>query len=185
MTPPPDPSQVALGRFVRGLLALLAAEVVVLAATGAYLFFEYRPTASAAWADIFGADPTEVQGWRVVHRGASFAAVATAMAAGVLMVAAAVRSAGRWALAGSVVAVVVAGSFTGYLLPWDQLALWAVTVGTDVGGYELLWTDDVRFVLLGGVEVGTSTLRWWMVVHLVLGTAALVLPVLGWRRIRP
>ena len=40
-------------------------------------------------------------------------------------------------------------SFTGYLLPWDQLALWAVTVGTNMMGYTPVFGDQVRFVLLG------------------------------------
>ena len=40
-------------------------------------------------------------------------------------------------------------SFTGYLLPWDQLALWAVTVGTNMAGYTPVFGEEVRFVLLG------------------------------------
>ena len=40
-------------------------------------------------------------------------------------------------------------SFTGYLLPWDQLALWAVAVGTSMMGYTPVLGDQVRFVLLG------------------------------------
>ena len=49
-------------------------------------------------------------------------------------------------------------SFTGYLLPWDQLALWAVTVGTNMGGYSPVLGDQVRFALLGSAEIGTETL---------------------------
>ena len=44
-------------------------------------------------------------------------------------------------------------SFTGYLLPRDQLALWAVTVGTNMIGYTPVFGRDVRFVLLGGAEI--------------------------------
>ena len=40
-------------------------------------------------------------------------------------------------------------SFTGYLLPWDQLSLWAVTVGTNMMGYTPVFGDNVKFVLLG------------------------------------
>ena len=46
-------------------------------------------------------------------------------------------------------------SFTGYLLPWDQLALWAVTVGTNMMGYTPVFGTQVRFVLLGGKEIGS------------------------------
>src|SRR5438270_842933 len=59
-------------------------------------------------------------------------------------------------------------SFTGYLLPWDQLALWAVTVGTNMMGYTPVFGSQVKFVLLGGVEIGPSTLLRWYVLHVLL-----------------
>src|ERR687885_229098 len=59
-------------------------------------------------------------------------------------------------------------SFTGYLLPWDQLALWAVTVGTNMMGYTPVFGQQVRFVLLGGVEIGGATLLRWYVLHVLM-----------------
>ena len=59
-------------------------------------------------------------------------------------------------------------SFTGYLLPWDQLALWAVTVGTNMMGYTPVFGSQVRFVLLGGVEIGSETLLRWYVLHVLM-----------------
>jgi quinol-cytochrome oxidoreductase complex cytochrome b subunit len=67
-------------------------------------------------------------------------------------------------------------------LPWDQLALRAVTVGTN---YQGLWRASldhgVQFVLIGGVEIGQPTLRTWFLVHVfavpclaVLGAVAAV-----------
>ena len=58
-------------------------------------------------------------------------------------------------------------SFTGYLLPWDQLALWAVTVGTNMMGYTPVFGQEVRFVLLGGAEIGSETLLRWYVLHVL------------------
>ena len=58
-------------------------------------------------------------------------------------------------------------SFTGYLLPWDQLALWAVTVGTNMGGYTPVFGDQVSFVLLGGLQVGAPTLLRFYVLHVL------------------
>ena len=49
-------------------------------------------------------------------------------------------------------------SFTGYLLPWDQIAYWAITIGTNMGGYAPLFNTPVKRILLGGVEVGQNTL---------------------------
>jgi quinol-cytochrome oxidoreductase complex cytochrome b subunit len=59
-------------------------------------------------------------------------------------------------------------SFTGYLLPWDQLSLWAVTVGTNMAGYTPVFGNQVRFVLLGGNEIGSNTLIRWYVLHVLM-----------------
>ena len=59
-------------------------------------------------------------------------------------------------------------SFTGYLLPWDQLSMWAVAVGTNMMGYTPVFGDQVRFVLLGGKEIGAETLLRWYVLHVLM-----------------
>ena len=59
-------------------------------------------------------------------------------------------------------------SFTGYLLPWDQLSLWAVTVGTNMMGYTPVFGNQVKFVLLGGEEIGSETLLRWYVLHVLM-----------------
>ena len=59
-------------------------------------------------------------------------------------------------------------SFTGYLLPWDQLSLWAVTVGTNMMGYTPVFGDNVKYVLLGSKEIGSETLLRWYVLHVLM-----------------
>ena len=49
-------------------------------------------------------------------------------------------------------------SFTGYLMPWDQLAYWAITVGTTMAEAAPLVGPKVRFLLVGDLEIGQSTL---------------------------
>ena len=67
-------------------------------------------------------------------------------------------------------------SFTGYLLPWDQLAYWAVTVGTNIAREAPVVGESLRFLLLGGSAIGQSTLLRFYVLHVfVLPTAVLVL----------
>jgi quinol-cytochrome oxidoreductase complex cytochrome b subunit len=66
-------------------------------------------------------------------------------------------------------------SFTGYLLPWDQLAIWAITVGTSLAGYTPFVAKQVNFVLLGGVVVGPQTLLRWYVLHVLALPFVLVL----------
>jgi quinol-cytochrome oxidoreductase complex cytochrome b subunit len=58
-------------------------------------------------------------------------------------------------------------SFTGYLLPWDQLALWAVTVGTNMIGATPVVGGQLRFLAIGGFEVGQNALIRFYTLHVV------------------
>jgi quinol-cytochrome oxidoreductase complex cytochrome b subunit len=59
-------------------------------------------------------------------------------------------------------------SFTGYLLPWDQLAYWAVTVGTSMADFVPFIGGSAREVLVGGDQVGAATLIRFYVLHVAL-----------------
>jgi quinol-cytochrome oxidoreductase complex cytochrome b subunit len=74
-------------------------------------------------------------------------------------------------------------SFTGYLLPWDQIAFWAITIGTNMGGYAPVVNFPVSRILLGGLEVGQNTLLRFYVGHVVFLPliAAVFLAVHFWR----
>jgi quinol-cytochrome oxidoreductase complex cytochrome b subunit len=56
-------------------------------------------------------------------------------------------------------------SFTGYLLPWDQLAYWAITVGTNIASSAPLLGSTIQYLLLGGHFVGQQTLLRFYVLH--------------------
>ena len=173
------------------LLVILAVEVGVLVVTGIALYFLYVPTNYQAWGDITKIDDGGVRlayGLRLVHRLVSRVAVPTAMATGVLVALRAGTGVRRWtgiALGVGLAVTTVAASFTGFLLPWDQLALWAVKVDSDIRGYGVLFGPSVRFVLAEGVELEKGTVVRWLVVHtLVLGPAVIALAALAWRRHR-
>ncbi len=92
----------------------------------------------------------------------------------------------NWALGVGLLLVTFLLSFTGYLLPWDQLALWAITVGTNMAGAtppSEYVGKYVRFALLGGYEVGQSTLIRWYTLHVIALplTAILMMAVHFWR----
>ena len=68
-------------------------------------------------------------------------------------------------------------SYTGYLLPWDQLAFWAVSVGTNMVKAMPVLGPRVRYLLLGGNVVGENALLRFYVLHCVILPLALVLLV--------
>ncbi len=59
-------------------------------------------------------------------------------------------------------------SFTGYLLPYDQLSYWAITVATNIAGYTPLLGDRARIFLLGGSDVGQPALQRFYALHIFL-----------------
>lgn len=181
-------------RLVRKVvLIVLAVEVALLAATGLWLVFNYRPSAAASWTDIRALRHASVEpfGVRGVHRNIGHLAVLTSLGACALVIAdAIVHGLGRRKVAllvvgPSLLITVLAASFTGYLLPWDQLALWAVTVGTNMKGYGPAFGSQTRFVLLGGVEISKATLWRWFIVHTVVLTVAVVTLILFALRLKP
>ena len=64
-------------------------------------------------------------------------------------------------------------SFTGYLLPWDQLAFWAVTVGTNIAREAPIVGGTFRFILLGGTQIDQQTLLRFYVLHVFFLPAVL------------
>lgn len=76
-------------------------------------------------------------------------------------------------------------SFTGYLLPWDQLAFWAITVGTNIARYAPIIGEKIQFLLLGGNIVGQNALLRFYTFHIaVLPLAMAILIALHFWRIR-
>ena len=189
LTGPVTPGVTARARSI--VLTVLTVEVAILVVTGVALYFLYVPTAFQSWGEVTKVDDGGVRlayVLRILHRLASYVAVPTAVAAGVLVALRPGFRARRWtgvSLAVGLAVTALAASFTGFLLPWDQLALWAVTVGSNVRGYNVLFDSSVRFVLIGGFELEPGTVIRWLLVHaLVLGPLLVVLVVLAWRRHR-
>lgn len=80
-------------------------------------------------------------------------------------------------------------SFTGYLLPWDQLAYWAITVGTNMISYipfigskgplsMVAANSDVKYFVLGSQTVGQNGLLRFYVLHVVVLPLALLIAIM-------
>lgn len=71
--------------------------------------------------------------------------------------------------------IVIGFGFTGYLLPWDQKAYWATTVGTSIAGTPPLIGDWVLRIVRGGEELTAITLARFFGVHIWVLPIALML----------
>jgi quinol-cytochrome oxidoreductase complex cytochrome b subunit len=91
----------------------------------------------------------------------------------------------NWVLGIGLFLLTLGLSFTGYLLPWDQLAFWAITVGTSIAAYAPVIGSKLKYVLLGGNVVGQEALTRFYALHvIVLPTAALFMVAFHLWRVR-
>ena len=159
-----------------------------LVASGIYLMFFYVPSPASAYGNIQEIQ-TEVpfgQYIRNIHRWSAHLmvlAVAAHMARVFYRGAYKPPREFNWVIGVVLLLLTLLMSFTGYLLPWDQLAYWAVTVGTEMAGYVPFIGEQVRDILLGGPTVDSSTLLRFYVLHVALLplTLVVVLMIHLWR----
>jgi quinol-cytochrome oxidoreductase complex cytochrome b subunit len=83
----------------------------------------------------------------------------------------------NWILGVGLFLVTLGLSFTGYLLPWDQLAYWAITVGTSIAGYAPVVGEKLKYLMLGGHIVGQDSLTRFYALHVIVLPAIAVLMI--------
>jgi quinol-cytochrome oxidoreductase complex cytochrome b subunit len=81
----------------------------------------------------------------------------------------------NWILGVGLLLLTLGTSFTGYLLPWDQLSFWAITVGTNIASYAPVIGEMTRQILVGGREVGQNALIRFYTLHIVFLPTLMVL----------
>ena len=89
----------------------------------------------------------------------------------------------NWVIGVALFFVTLFLSFTGYLLPWDQIAIWAITVGTNLVPYIPVVGDPSYKLLVGSGAVGQPVLTRFYVFHVILVplAGALLMAVHFWR----
>ncbi len=146
---------------------------IVLTVTGIFLMFVYRPTEANAYPDMQAMMTSVAFGTLVrnMHRwGAHLMVLSVFLHMARVFYHGAYKPPREfnWVIGVNLLVLTLLLSFTGYLLPWDQLSLWAVTVGTNMMGYTPVFGREVRFVLLGSTEVSANTLLRWYVLHVIM-----------------
>ncbi len=160
-----------------GLITLYT--FVILAFTGVALMFYYVPSPEQAYQRMLDLRGVVVFGGflRALHRWSAHAMVAFAILHMMRVYLTGAHKAPRefnWVVGVILLLVTLFLSFTGYLLPWDQLAYWAIMVGTSIAGYAPVVGAEMRFILLGDDAVGREALLRFYVLHVVVLPAVLV-----------
>jgi hypothetical protein len=87
-------------------------------------------------------------------------------------------------LTGVLLLITLLLSFRGYLLPWDQLAYWAVTIGASMAASVLLAGEQLNLLLRGSESIGADGLLRFHQLHvIVLPLAAIVLVSVHYYRV--
>jgi len=171
-------------RYSFWLGTVSAALLLLLVLSGAPLLFLYVPSVERAYASIKDLEYAITFGsWlRSVHRIAAHLMVAAVCLHLVrtFLTGAYKNGVGRgqrrewnWVLGVGMLLLTLFLSFTGYLLPWDQLAFWAVTVGTNIAA-SIPWVGaTVRELLIGGRNIDQPTLIRFYVLHVIVLPGAL------------
>ncbi len=161
---------------------------LALTVTGLYLMFFYVPSVSRAFQDIQAIETSVAFGQLVrnMHRWAAHLMVLTVFLHMVRVFYHGAYKPPRefnWVVGVVLLFLTLGLSFTGYLLPWDQIAFWAITVGTQMAAYAPVLGSETGFFLLGGIEVGSNTLLRFYVFHVIFLPliAALFMIVHFWR----
>jgi quinol-cytochrome oxidoreductase complex cytochrome b subunit len=155
---------------------------LVLIATGILLMFYYHPSVPQAYRDMKELAFVVDDGLflRNLHRWAAHLMV---LAAFLHMLRVFYHRAYRpprqfnWVIGVVLLLVTLLLSYTGYLLPWDQLAYWGVSVGTNMVREAPFLGEAIRFLLLGGHVVSENALLRFYVLHCVVLPVALVVLV--------
>src|SRR5450432_3752019 len=161
---------------------------VILVATGIPLMLYYHPSVPQAYADMKDLQFVVSAGvfLRNLHRWSAHAMVLLVFAH---MLKVFYRGAYRpprqfnWVIGVILLLMTLLLSYTGYLLPWDQLSYWAVTVGSNIAKAVPLMGKQIRFLMLGGNEVNANALLRFYVLHTVILplVAVLLIAVHFWR----
>lgn len=153
---------------------------LVLVVTGILLMLYYHPSVPQAYHDVKDLKFVVSSGLflRNLHRWSAHAMVLLAFAH---LFRVFYRGAYRpprefnWVIGIVLLLITLLLSYTGYLLPWDQLAFWAITVGSNISAAVPVVGAKVRFLMLGGHQVNANALLRFYVLHCVILPLAAIL----------
>lgn len=156
--------------YTWGLGGISAALALLLGLSGILLMFQYDPSIERAYLSIQKIETQIVFGSLVRgihHWSANLLVISTFLHLIRVFFTGGYKKkrTANWLIGLLLLILVLASNFTGYLLPWDQLAYWAVTVSTSLLSYIPMVGREISNFLLGGSTVGQGTLRNFYAFH--------------------
>jgi quinol-cytochrome oxidoreductase complex cytochrome b subunit len=154
--------------------------ISLMIATGALMMFAYEPTPERAYQSVQTIESGFLFGGLVrnIHYWSANLLVAVVVAHMLrVFFTGGFHDTRRfnWVIGVALLAGVLASNFTGYLLPWDQLSYWAVTICTGMFSYVPWIGGSLQEMARGGPDIGASTLILFYTLHTTLLPVALVL----------
>ncbi|OIO39669.1 MAG: hypothetical protein AUJ71_00190 [Candidatus Omnitrophica bacterium CG1_02_49_16] len=141
--------------------------------TGILLLVYYRPTVHDAFESVKFIMTTAYMGWlyRQIHAwGANLMIIVVFLHMLRTFITGSYKKPREitWVLGVALFVLTLVFGFTGYLLPWNQLAYWATTVGTEVAGAVPFIGEFTKILLRGGQSVGGETISRFFVIHVII-----------------
>jgi len=171
--PPRVPAAALRISYTWGLGGISAALALILGTTGVLLMFRYEANIDRAYTSILLLETQMAFGSliRAVHHWSANLLVITTL----LHLVRVFLTAGfkqkrftNWLIGVALLLLMLAFNFTGYLLPWDQLAYWAVTVVTTMLGYIPFLGEAISSFVRAGSEVSQGTLSNFYALHVAV-----------------
>jgi len=178
--PPTVPEKTLKFTLTWGLGGMAAVLVLLQISTGVMLKFVYEPTPMAAYASILNMQHGVVFG-RLVrnihHWGGNLLVLIVFLHMLRVFFTGAFHPPRQfnWIIGLGLFVFVLIANFTGYLLPYDQLAYWAVTVSTGMLEYIPVFGMPLQELVRGGTDIGPATLRIFFAVHTAIVPAGLII----------
>lgn len=160
----------------------------LLAGTGLLLMLAYHPSPTTAYASVVAIE-RELR-FGTLIRGMHYWSAGLLVVVTVLHMLRVLFTGGyhgprqfNWVVGVCLLGLVLSNAFTGYLLPWDQLAYWAVTISTGALAYIPGVGVHLQQIARGGHEIGPHTLILFHTLHTTLVPALLAATVAfhAWR----
>jgi len=167
-----------------GLGGMSMVLVLLLMGTGLLMMFTYEPSPERAYQSILTLEQEYLFG-RLI-RGMHYWSANLLIAVALLHTLRVFLTGGfhaprqfNWVIGLGLFLLIMVSGFTGYLLPWDQVSYWAITICTGMVGYMPGIGDLLQRVILGGSEIGSATVINFYAMHTTVVPVLLIL-LMAW-----